>query len=75
MNATMMHNATATACAIPVVAAAVGGLKFVVIDGQTGFLVEQIDVQVLRDETRANALDRVRAGFAAADDGRGAASG
>jgi D-inositol-3-phosphate glycosyltransferase len=33
----------AQACATPVVAAAVGGLRYVVADGQTGFLVEGHD--------------------------------
>jgi D-inositol-3-phosphate glycosyltransferase len=54
----------AQACGTPVVAAGVGGLRFVVRDGQTGYLVEGHDpsdhaermLQILRDPALADRL-------------------
>src|SRR5207249_2438818 len=54
----------AQACGTPVVAASVGGLRYVVDDGRSGFLVEGHDpadhaerlLQILRDDDLANRL-------------------
>jgi D-inositol-3-phosphate glycosyltransferase len=56
----------AQACGTPVVAASVGGLRYVVEDGRSGFLVDGHDpsdhadrlLRILRDETLATALGR-----------------
>jgi D-inositol-3-phosphate glycosyltransferase len=56
--------AEAAACGLPVVAARVGGLEYIVIDGQTGFLVDGWDpigyaeplVRLLEDPTLASEI-------------------
>jgi D-inositol-3-phosphate glycosyltransferase len=62
----------AAACGTPVVAAAVGGLRTLVEQGRTGFLVEGRDPEafascidrVLRDRTAAMAMGEAAAAYA-----------
>jgi glycosyltransferase involved in cell wall biosynthesis len=48
----------AMASGTPVVASRVGGLAEVVVDGETGFLVEPGDVEALRDRLASVLSDR-----------------
>lgn len=50
----------AMACCKPVVASAIGGLREVVIDGETGLLVPAGDVSALREALRELLLDPSR---------------
>jgi len=73
----------AQACSVPVVAASVGGLRHVVEDGVTGFLVEGHEpslyaerlLQILGDPALAGELGRAGRGRAAAFGWDGATDG
>jgi D-inositol-3-phosphate glycosyltransferase len=64
----------AAACGVPVVAAAVGGLRTLIDDGRTGFLVEQREPQAFAAAVRALLADpafAARMGSDAAERARG----
>ena len=64
----------AAACGVPVVAAAVGGLRTLIDDGRTGFLVEQREPQAFAAAVRALLADpafAARMGADAAERARG----